>query len=577
MMKPCLLAIFVVLTLTAQPRRPAARPDVSATATEPPAPVPVNPEDQCTIEGNVLNAATGEPLRKAHLMLRRQGDSQDNSYSTVTDSAGHFLMDHVDPGRYMLSASRNGFVTQQYSPQGSTRRAATITLDRAQNMTQIRFRLTPEGVITGRILDQDGDPMPNVMVQVLRFSYARGRKQLMPMNSEQTNDLGEYRLHDLAPGKYYIGATWHAPQFQAQGNVIPTGPAQARAAAEEGYAATYYPNTANPDAASTIEVTPGAVIRGVDISLLQTRTVRVSGRVVSLLTNRAMRNVNVFLMRRDNPYQMVRLGARVTDPSGSFTVRGVVPGSYFLQADSFEDGKRQTARMSLDVGSTNLENVQISIGPAAEIAGRIAYDGSNTTDPKPGSVRVMLESRAADPMGGAGGSLLKEDGTFIIQNVTANSYNVGVYGLNGNWYLKSVRLGDTDITETGIDFSQGVTPAELVVTISSDGGQLEGSVQDAKQSPAIGAQVTLIPESGKRGISYLYKQASTDQTGHFAIKGIKPGKYTVIAWEQIDSGAYMDPDFLKPFESKGESVTIGENGQEKAQLKAIPSDAVEGK
>src|ERR1700686_4453476 len=125
MMKPCLLAIVLVVALTAQPRPPAVRTDNSTagTAGGPPAPVPVNPEDQCTIEGNVLNSATGEPLRKAHLMLRRQGDSQDNSYSTVADSPGHFLMDHVDPGRYMLSASRNGFVTQQYSPQGSTRRA----------------------------------------------------------------------------------------------------------------------------------------------------------------------------------------------------------------------------------------------------------------------------------------------------------------------------------------------------------------------------------------------------------------------------------------------------------------------
>src|SRR5882762_4228369 len=112
-MKPCLLAIFAVLALTAQPqRRAAARPNNSAaaTATDPPAPAPVDPEDQCTVEGNVLNATTGEPLRKARLMLRRQGDSQDNSYSTVSDAGGHFVMDHVDPGRYMLSASRNGFV-----------------------------------------------------------------------------------------------------------------------------------------------------------------------------------------------------------------------------------------------------------------------------------------------------------------------------------------------------------------------------------------------------------------------------------------------------------------------------------
>ncbi|MDP8982446.1 MAG: carboxypeptidase-like regulatory domain-containing protein [Acidobacteriota bacterium] len=573
MMKLCTTAILVALALAAQPRRPAPRPDTSATATEPPAPAPVSPEDQCTLDGNVLNASTGEPLRKAHLLLQRQGDMQSNSYSTVTDNAGHFVMDHVDPGRYMLSASRNGFVSQQYSPQGTPRRGATISLERAQNLSQIRFRLTPEGVITGRVLDQDGDPMPNIMVQVLRFSYARGRKQLMPANSEQTNDLGEYRLHDLAPGKYFIGATWHAQQNPMQGNVISTGPAAARAAAEEGYAQTFYPNTANPEAASTLEVTPGAVIRGIDISLLQTRTVRVSGRVVSSLTSRPIKNVNVFVMRRDNPYQMMRLGARVIDPSGAFTVRGVVPGSYFLQADSFDEGKRLTARMPIEVGSGNLENLQVSVGPAAEITGRIVYEGSNTSDSKPGTVRVMLEAKTADPMGGAAGSMTKEDNTFTIQNVTANAYNVGIYGLNGNWYLKSVRLGDADITETGVDFAQGVTPAELVVSLSSDGGQLEGTVQDAKQAPAVGAQVILIPELSRRGMSYLYKQASTDQTGHYSMKGIRPGKYTVIAWEQVDQGAYMDPDFLKPFESKGESVTIGENGQEKAQLKAIPSDA----
>ena len=180
-------------------------------------------------------------------------------------------------------------------------------------------------------------------------------------------------------------------------------------------------------------------------------------------------------------------------------------------------------------------------------------------------------------MGGAGANSPKDDGTFTIQNVTANSYNVSVFGLTGNWYMKSTRLGDTDITDTGIDFSQGITPGELVVTISSNGGQLEGTVQDAKPAPAIGAQVILIPESGKRGINYLYKQASTDQTGHFTMKGIKPGRYTVIAWEQIDPGAYMDPDFLKPFDSEGESVTIKESGHENKQLKLIPAEGTEAR
>jgi hypothetical protein len=145
-----------------------------------------------------------------------------------------------------------------------------------------------------------------------------------------------------------------------------------------------------------------------------------------------------------------------------------------------------------------------------------------------------------------------------------------------SYYLKSVRIGDQDVTDTGVDFTQGFPASEMVVTLSSNGGQIDGTVQNAKSEPAVGVSVTLIPEASRRSLSYLYKSATTDQNGHFTIKGIKPGEYKVFAWEEMELGAYMDPDFLKPHESAGEAVSIKEDARESLQVKAIPAESGPG-
>lgn len=135
-----------------------------------------------------------------------------------------------------------------------------------------------------------------------------------------------------------------------------------------------------------------------------------------------------------------------------------------------------------------------------------------------------------------------------------------------------MRLGDTDVTEAGLDFTQGVPSGEITAILSPDGGQVDGTVQNDKSEPAGGATVVLIPSVEKRGNQRLYKITTTDPTGKFSLKGIAPGEYKLFAWEQIEMGAYQDPEFLKPFDSKGESVSIKQKSQETRQLKAIPSD-----
>src|SRR5258708_6021404 len=184
----CLICLFLALVpadaQTSSSRRVAG--PAPATAPKP----EVKPEDKCQIEGTVVNAMTGEPLKKAHLSLRPNGQP-DAPYGTFTDNAGHFLLDDIDPGRYFLTATRNGFVTQGLSTQGSARQITALDLAPAQKMKEVVLKLFPQGVITGHITDEDGEPLASVMVQCMRVGYPRGKKQLMPANGTSTNDLGD--------------------------------------------------------------------------------------------------------------------------------------------------------------------------------------------------------------------------------------------------------------------------------------------------------------------------------------------------------------------------------------------------
>src|SRR5260370_2367859 len=110
----------------------------------------------------------------------------------------------MDPGRHFLTATRNGFVTQGLSPQGGTRQITALELAPAQKMKEVVLKLFPQGVITGHITDEEGDPLASVMVQCMPAGYPRGKKQLMPANATSTTDPSESPLPRLTPRLQHI-------------------------------------------------------------------------------------------------------------------------------------------------------------------------------------------------------------------------------------------------------------------------------------------------------------------------------------------------------------------------------------
>jgi Carboxypeptidase regulatory-like domain len=502
-------------------------------------------DDRAAIEGQVLNGITGEPLKKAALTLQIIG-IRGQPTVTVTDAGGQFAIQDIDPGRYVLSAERNGFVRQSYGSRSPNRPGTTLTIERGKRVTDIVIKLMPQGVMTGRILDEDNDPMANITVQALRYGYMQGKRQLVPAYSEQSNDLGEYRIHGLTAGKYYLIAT------------VRNRPG------EEGYPPVYYPGASEPTTAIQVDVAAGSEVRDIDMTLHRAHTVRVRGKIPDL-----PRGTPVRIIPRGSSFSFLGGGqmAQISSQEGDFEIRGVAPGSYVMLIDVQENGRHRSFRHALEVGNAGLEGITIPIPPDASVEGRVRVDGQG--DINFGTLSVSLQLRDPTLMG-MPTTHLKADGSFGIESVTPDSYDVNISGLPAGYYLKSASSSGQDVLDSGLTVTGGTAKLELVV--SPAGGQVEGVVTDDKQQAAKAATVVLIPEARLQSRLSLFKTAAADQNGHYSIQGIAPGDYTVYAFEDLPPGAFQDPDFMKPFERSAQSLTLREGGHESQQLLQIPAD-----
>ena len=231
-------------------------------------------------------------------------------------------------------------------------------------------------------------------------------------------------------------------------------------------------------AAATLDVQPGAQLRGIDFALSKARTVRVRGRVTTP-PETARRSVNIMFLPRGYAGTFGMNRTTLPDPQGAFEFRGVAPGAYTLVAIVMDGERALTTRQPVDVGEANVENLNVVLTPGMEVTGQVRAEGADAPDLSP--VRVMLRPR--DAAGVAFGPMpmgnIKENGAFTLANAGPDIYTLQLYGLPDGYWVKSVRLGDEDAIENGFNLTRGAAGTVSVV-IAPNAGQVEGAVVDAK-------------------------------------------------------------------------------------------------
>jgi hypothetical protein len=561
---------------------------------------PARTAEKASIEGIVLRSVSGEPLTRAELKLTPVGpENQDGVFikggpgaaesipTVLTENTGRFLLKDLEPGQYRLTVSRNGYAPQTYGRKSSSGPGAIINLAAGEKLSNIVFRLVPAGIITGRVRDSSGEPVPGYDVILLKASYNGERQSLAQEDVARTDDRGEYRFYWIPPGRYYVRVNRPQPNTFGTRTIV----------IEKTISSAFYPGVLEASSASVVELGAGAEIGAVDVVLPNATGYRIRGRLVEASTGKPPKSASVAV--RPKRIERFEYAFEQTDETqynprtGEFEIRNVVPGSYWLTAsvqaefnapipperlaevrtgaDVFEAvfWSGAAAEISLEMNAADVNDMVLVLTKGTTIPVRLGIEGAELASVKGADdIRVSLAPEASGPNYRQSTRLIP-DGTARIENVLPGQYRIDVdHPASANLYVKEILYGRSDALTTPIQITEQ-SPSGISVLLSTKGGQVEGRLTDALSQPVSGVEVVLIPDDRER--SRLFKTAVTDREGSFIFRAVTPGGYKVFSWEDLESREYYDKQILLKYETQGRPVRVQELSKESIDLKIIPA------
>jgi hypothetical protein len=531
------------------------------------------PGQTYTVAGTVVNAVTGDPIRRA---LVQVSNLPGNPLSTLTDSEGRFQFTHIPGTEVILSPRKPGFFNEQELHPEAGRPPTFLRVD--GNSTSIVLKLYPEGTISGRVATTKGEPLEDTPVRVYQRSLVDGRKRWLERNQAMTEEDGQFHIANLLAGQYLLTA---GPTFGVRG-VRVRGSQTIR---REQINLLFYPGVPDLEGATPVSVTTGQQVEA-DFALKPEPVFKMSGVIIGLSPGTAA-----------TPQVTTRSGeplvAPVTfDPQTAKFTAEVPAGSYMLTVRAPDSaGNLQGADLPITVNS-DVENVTIALGLPLQIPVHVqsrstASTGSESTERAP----VVLESFTSPPTIRSGGSIHvfrppivqvriissetgmhpaefqadanANDGSFAIRNLVPGKYSVELQP-NPPWYVQAASSGTTDLLREDLVVSPGRHPDPIEVTLRDDGAILSGTVR-ADGQPA-GGSVLLIPEQGNPSLIRVNQAAPG---GDFLFDRVPPGDYKVLAVDTLEDFEFRNSDALSSFLSKATRVTLQPSQQSSVGLDRI--------
>jgi protocatechuate 3,4-dioxygenase beta subunit len=534
------------------------------------------------IRGRVLSAETGSPLRRAQV---RASGPEVGSRSTMTDGDGRFDFRDLPAGRISVSAVKSGYVSVQYGQTRPLESGKPIELADGQLLDKADILMPRGSVISGRVLDEFGDPVTDAMVTAMRSAWTDGRRRLRPAGrTAMSNDLGQFRLYGLAPGDYYVSATVRDMAVMEMSMAAMSGASSGASTPTSGYAPTYFPGTPNGADAQKITIAAGQDAQNTDFALLPVRLARITGTVISS-DGKPVEGSMINAVPRGGDMAfgpMFGGGSARTNRSGAFTLTGVAPGDYVLQTRSLHittsdagdmmtfsariggpDGaESETGSLPLSVSGDDVSNVVIVTAKGATATGQVTFEGG-AQPANLATLRILAAPTLLDgEMMGPGGSpaTVKADGTFELRGLSG-ARMIRAAGLPPGWMLKAVHANGVDVTDTGIDLKPGEALAGMDVVLTSKMTELSGTVKGASGAAVKDYTLVVFSDDPQRwtlpNTRYVVG-TRPDQEGRFRVRSLPAGSYYAAATDYIAQGEWGDPDVLDRLKREATKFTLAE-------------------
>ena len=496
----------------------------TVTAWQAPAPAPATLRT-AQISGTVKNAADDSPLSRARVVAL--SNASPDPHVALTAGDGKYVIANLPPGSYTVSVTRSGYAPQTY---GSSRQpdGVPITLAAGQASATVDFALVAGRAITGRILDEDGSPFAGAIVRALAARSQAGADTLVAVVGAETDDRGEFRLHSLAPGQYYVSAS--DPAFESVVSARGT----------RRYSPTYHPGVPFADQAKPVTVNPTGPEPRVEFKLQLVPPARVAGRLVAEDGKPLLNGAIIMSPSGDEGVPMVPPGDPLILPDGNFSFGHVAPGHYQIRArgQTTPDGNALFAAFTVEVLGADLEGIALTLREGARLEGTIVTDARRGAMPP---ALTLLRVRAPLVDGHSFGDSLtggvQGDGRFALRGLMRGQHQIVIDGLPEPWALKSVHYRGRDITDYEIQIAGQEQMRDLRITITDVSATVTGVVRNAKDTPIPNAAVLVFPRSPifQTRTSRRMRAAHTDEKGRFRVSGLPPGEYLAVAGSSVDA------------------------------------------
>ena len=589
-----------------QPQTGSTRPPAAATG---------------IIAGQIIDASTSRAVGEGVVSLTLNaagavspGAREAGRRKVLTDASGRFAFAGLAKGSYSLSVDTPGYVAGMFgriTPRGP---GSPIELGDGERLLDARVLVWKYAVIAGRVLDEAAEPVVGVDVRVLRQAAIGGRPGYAEATTATTDDRGMYRVARLTPGETFIVAvpsvsvtlppslleeffqatpasgsrseaqralmgvtsvlSRSGPQNQQVGDQIlqvgirsPVAPGISETGTIQIYPTTFYGQVTHQADASSLTMRAGELRNAIDIRLRPVPSVRVSGTLTAAEGPPgplSVRLVHPSTAALANPTFVVAGGA--ADRSGQFTLLGVPPGEYILQAtNTTSEGVTLAARLPLTVPARDLTGVRAVVARGFRISGRIVTD--DETQPLP-SQRLGLNFDSRDwPVSEYSEAMSAADGTFTSAEIPPGMFQLSVPVPSG-WFVKSVTAQGRDISDLPFEVKEAMSG--VTVTLSRRGASLSGAVRTATGTSDSSAAVLLFPADSRQWLDYgpysrRLRDVRTSRSGTFDIRDLPAGDYLIVAMPP--AAMTWKPGFLESMSRLARRITLGDAEQRTIDLR----------
>ena len=525
------------------------------------------------VRGRVIAGDTGGPVTDARIVVRSADSpgppksewiSAPLTPSGSVDAGGQFELPNLAPGRYRLmvvpgpAAAR--YLPAEY-PDPASEPPLVVSGDRP--IEGLTVPLPRAAVITGRVVNERGDPLSGIIVSAIGMLSAnrvrRSQAGLVPL--ARSDDNGHFRIFGLPPGEYVLQG------LQPRLTMVNQTAAAAPIAVSE-YLPTYSPGTLLLSEAARIRVQGGDEVGPIEFAVGRREALRVRGTLVDA-TGQPAGGVMVTVTTVRSAVGMTSRTTQSSRTDGSFAITNVLPGENILSAVRWGDAGQEYAAVPLTIGG-NIDGLLVQLRRAVTIRGRVAFDG-----PAPAafeSLKLRAVPQLATQERGAITVQPEADGSFAIDN-QVGPLLLRAIGLTG-WHVKSVSYGGRDITDVPTEFTANSPNIEVLLTRNS--ATLTGIVRTA-QGAGTDAAVLIFGRDPSQwdGRFTTTRLGHADGQGRYRLDGLRAGQYLAIALSAED--VYLDDPLPNNFEllaTLATPVVVNEGASVTLDLKRITPGAL---